>query len=80
MSQFCTCHDSIAVMAYAKLWHDWVTIFPFIAINIFEKKRKDYEIVNHVWDGFQEAVCGPYNMCPEATSMLPIVPEGSCHF
>ena len=23
-SQFCTCHDSWAVMTCAKLWHDWI--------------------------------------------------------
>ena len=26
MPQFCTCHDSSAVMTCAKLWHDWIII------------------------------------------------------
>ena len=25
ISKFCTCHDSWAVVAYAKLWHDWLS-------------------------------------------------------
>ena len=32
-SQFCICHDSSAVVAYAKLWPDWV-----IKIKISEQK------------------------------------------
>ena len=37
--QICTCHDSWAVMAWANLWHDWITIFCIRTIHnlvIFE--------------------------------------------
>ena len=36
-SQFCTCHDSFAVMACAKLWTDWMIIFHGRARYIFTK-------------------------------------------
>ena len=34
-SQFCTCHDSLAVMTCAKLWPDWITQNKIRACNIF---------------------------------------------
>ena len=37
MSQFCTCHDSWAVMACAKLWHDLMIIFHVRATCIVKR-------------------------------------------
>ena len=37
MLQFCTCHDSWAVMTCAKLWHDWLIQIWFTARRIFTK-------------------------------------------
>ena len=34
-SQMCTCHDSLAVMACAKLWSDW----PDLIINFHTRKK-----------------------------------------
>ena len=36
-SQICTCHDSSAVMARAKLWHDQINIIHKTATHIFTK-------------------------------------------
>ena len=36
-SQFCTCHDSWAVVACAKLWTDLIIIFHVIVIYIFTR-------------------------------------------
>ena len=36
-SHFCTCHDSLAVMACAKLWTDLIIIFHMRAVNIFTR-------------------------------------------
>ena len=37
MSQICTCHDSLAVMAYAKLWPDLMIMFYVKAMCILTK-------------------------------------------
>ena len=36
-SQFCTCHDSWAVMACAKLWPDWIMKIKFKIQNVFTR-------------------------------------------
>ena len=48
MPQFCTCHNSSAVVACANLWHDWV-----IKIKIRVKNTpQDYndKLLNVLWD------------------------------
>ena len=44
-SQFCTGHDSWAVMACAKLWHDWI-----IRVEIRKKKLRRYKLINFLWN------------------------------
>ena len=56
MSQFCTCHDSSAVVACAKLWHDWIIIFHTGTPLNF--KRLDYGLTNLVWNGSAVAYSG----------------------
>ena len=46
MSQFCTCHDSWAVMTCAEFWHDWIIIFNVRATCIFTRFGLD-----PLWNG-----------------------------
>ena len=56
-SQFCTCHDSGAVVTCAKLRPDLVTIVHVTATIDF--RRLGYEFINHSWNGAVIAVVGP---------------------
>ena len=49
-SQFCTCHDSSAVMACEKLWSDLVILSHIKATHIFCKKLH-HELINPLWNG-----------------------------
>ena len=51
MPEFCTCHGSLAAMACAKSWHDWLISFQVRATSIFQDL--DYELVNTLWQGCQ---------------------------
>ena len=50
-SQFCSCHDSSAVVAWAKLWPDWIIILHNRATYILQ--NMDYGLINHLWNGPQ---------------------------
>ena len=45
----CTCHDSSAVVACAKLWHDYM-IKNKIRANAFSQ-NSDFELINRLWNG-----------------------------
>ena len=49
-SQFCTCHNSWAVVACAKLWTDLIVIFLVRATLIFF--FTNFFVINHLWNGF----------------------------
>ena len=47
-SQFCTCHDSCAVMTCAKLWPDWINR---IVINAKRLSQEfSYDLINPLWN------------------------------
>ena len=50
ISQFCTCHDSLAVMTCAKLWHDWMIQIKIIT-NIIIFERFNHKLINPLWNG-----------------------------
>ena len=47
-TQFCTCHDSLAIMACAKLWNDWIIICQ--SSTICFSRDLDYELINSLWN------------------------------
>ena len=51
MSQFCTCHGSLAVMTCAKLWLDFITAFMCKLCTYL--KKMDHELINHLQNGSQ---------------------------
>ena len=57
-SQFCTCHDSWAVVACANLCHDLIIIFHVRTTNIF-LQNLHYHFINPLWDGSRP--CGHGN-------------------
>ena len=57
-SQFCTCHDSWAVVGCAKLWPDLI-IFHLKWRCILQNFR--YELINHLWNGAM--VCSRLAFC-----------------
>ena len=48
ISQFCTCHDSSAVVTCAKLWDDWIISLQ-VKANIFLEDF-EYKLINHLWN------------------------------
>ena len=48
-SQFCTCPDRSAVVAWTKLWSDCIIIFHILATRRFW--NFDYELINPLWNG-----------------------------
>ena len=52
MSQFCTCHDSWAVMACAKIV-TWIDHYPSHHIKIYFWKILYYKLMNPLWNGSQ---------------------------
>ena len=62
MSRSCTCHDSSAVVACAKLWPDLVIIFQVRATRNFT--RLNHGLINPLWNGPQvqdESSCCVHN-------------------
>ena len=55
-SQFCTCHDSSAVVACPKLWTDWIT-----RIRIRAKRIFNDELSNHMWNGSLALICSMHS-------------------
>ena len=53
-SQFCTCHDSSAVVACAKLLSDWIIRIE-ITTNNFSQDF-NYELINHLWNWLQLSI------------------------
>ena len=49
LSQFCTCHDSLAVVACAKLWHDSIIGIQIMIELILQDNR--YEVIKPLWSG-----------------------------
>ena len=56
MSQFCTCHDSWAVMTCANLWHDWIITSKIRAIKFLEDFIN--ELITLLWNGPTAFVVG----------------------
>ena len=48
MSQFCTCHDSWAVVACAKLWHNVMIVLLKKSTNV--EQNLDYELISCWWN------------------------------
>ena len=61
-SQICTCHDSSAVMACAKLWTDLISIFYIRAMHTFI--RLDNEFMTYLWNGSQKSLTAT-NLTPQ---------------
>ena len=51
-SQFCTCHDSSAVVTCAILWPGWIITIIIIARKMFTNFW--YELLNTLWNRFQQ--------------------------
>ena len=49
-SQFCTCLDSSAVMACAKLWPHWITEFKITALHFSHWQDFNYDFIKSLWN------------------------------
>ena len=58
-SQFCTCHDSSAVVACAKLWADWIMKIKIKSQKVFSQILI-YELINDLWNDPRPSP-GPFN-------------------
>ena len=59
MSQFCTCHDSSAVVSCAKSRLDWIV--KFYAKDWCILWDLDYELINSLWNGLQMSTISPHH-------------------
>ena len=60
-AQFCTCHDSLAAMTCAKLWHDWVTRIQDRGGKFSQDSK--YKLINCLWYGIQEGWSSAGSLC-----------------
>ena len=77
-SQFCTCQDSLAVVACAKLWPDWIIKIMIKAIRIVTR----FQLSAHkllMWKCSQTSIsltiAMPYRICRQL--VLPCLPKKS---